>query len=90
MNTNPSPGTSVYNETGLPELGSSVITGILSWRGGRLRRRRPKPIKVLGEDVVLFRDKNQIFALKDQCAHRGARLSKGSCLYTGTGTWTCP
>ena len=78
MNTNPSPGTSVYNETGLPELGfRNYWYPVLA--GWRFRRRRPKPIKVLGEDVVLFRDKNQIFALKDQCAHRGARLSKGSC-----------
>ncbi|MEE2956646.1 MAG: hypothetical protein VX780_10980 [Pseudomonadota bacterium] len=47
MNTNPSPGTSVYNETGLPELGSSVITGILSWRGGGFEDDARSPSKSL-------------------------------------------
>jgi phenylpropionate dioxygenase-like ring-hydroxylating dioxygenase large terminal subunit len=47
-------------------------------------------VKLLGEDVVLFRDGRTIHALKDQCAHRGARLSDGRCLYPGSGTLTCP
>ena len=59
MNTNSPPGTSVYNETGLQELGFRIYWyPVLA--GWRLRRRRPKAIKVLGEDVVLFRDRNQI------------------------------
>ena len=79
----------VYNKTGLPELGLRnywypVLASL------RLRKGRPKSVKVLGEEVVLFRNKNKIYALNDQCAHRGARLSEGSCLYPDSDTLTCP
>ena len=38
----------------------------------------PKPVQVLGEDVVLWRDLQcKAQALIDQCPHRGARLSLG-------------
>lgn len=78
----------VYTETGLPELGfrNYWYPVFAAWR----LRRRPKTVKILGEDVVLFRDGGKLYALKDQCAHRGARLSRGKCLYPGTGTLTCP
>jgi len=78
----------VYDGTGLPVLGfrNYWYPVLAAWR----LRRRPKAVKLLGEDVVLFRDQGKVFALKDQCAHRGARLSRGKCLYPGTGTLTCP
>ena len=78
----------VYAGTGLPELGfrNYWYPVLAAWR----LRRRPKAVKLLGEEVVLFRDKGGIYALRDQCAHRGARLSRGRCLYPGTGTLTCP
>jgi hypothetical protein len=43
----------VYNKTGLPELGlrnywNPVLASL------RLRKRRPKTDKILGEEVVLF------------------------------------
>src|SRR5258708_552276 len=57
--------------------------------GWRLRR-RPKAIRLLGEDIVLYRDGGRLFALADRCAHRGAKLSKGKCLYPGSGTISCP
>jgi nitrite reductase/ring-hydroxylating ferredoxin subunit len=84
-----------YASTGVPELGLRnywypVLAG---WR----LRRRPKAIKVLGEDVVLYRDRGErkngggkVYALGDRCPHRGARLSQGKCLYPGSGTITCP
>ncbi len=38
----------------------------------------PKPFRLLGEDIVLFLDRDgQPAALEDRCCHRTARLSKG-------------
>jgi phenylpropionate dioxygenase-like ring-hydroxylating dioxygenase large terminal subunit len=51
--------------------------------------KKPKAVRVLGEDVVLFRDAGKLFALRDRCAHRGQRLSTGYCAFRGTGTITC-
>lgn len=78
----------VYADTGLPELGfrNYWYPVLASWR----LRRKPKSVKLLGEDVVLYRQNDKIYALQDQCAHRGARLSEGKCLYPGTDTLTCP
>ena len=88
MSTEIQPGADVYAGTGLPELGfrNYWYPALATWR----LRRRPKAVRLLGEDVVLFRDKGRIYALRDRCAHRGARLSQGKCLYPGTGTLTCP
>ena len=77
-----------YARLGIPELGFRnywypvLLSGDL--------RSRPKAIKVLGEDIVVFRDAGKTFALRDRCAHRGARLSQGKCEFRGTGTITCP
>ena len=78
----------VYAGTGLPELGfrNYWYPVLAAWR----LRRRPESVRLLGEEVVLFRDRGRIYALRDRCAHRGARLSRGKCLYPGTGTLTCP
>lgn len=58
--------------------------------GWRLRR-RPRRVRLLGEDIVLFRDHDgAVFALADRCPHRGASLSQGKCLYPGAGTISCP
>jgi phenylpropionate dioxygenase-like ring-hydroxylating dioxygenase large terminal subunit len=78
----------VYETTGLPETGfrNYWYPVFAAWRLGR----KPKTVRLLGEDVVLFRDGGKLYALKDQCAHRGARLSKGKCLYPGSGKLTCP
>ena len=88
MSTNPPAGADVYAATDLPELGfrNYWYPVLAAWR----LRRRPKAVKLLGEDVVLFRDGGKVHALRDQCAHRGARLSKGKCLYPGSGTLSCP
>jgi phenylpropionate dioxygenase-like ring-hydroxylating dioxygenase large terminal subunit len=51
--------------------------------------RRPTNLKMLGDDLVLFRKKDGgVAALSDWCAHRGARLSRGFCDFPGT--VTCP
>ena len=36
---------------------------------------KPKPVKLLGKDIVLFRNKDQVHALDDRCPHCGVRLS---------------
>jgi nitrite reductase/ring-hydroxylating ferredoxin subunit len=46
--------------------------------------RRPVPIRVLGEDLVLFRSGGTLGALADRCPHRGAQLSRGRLLFPGT------
>ena len=51
-------------------------------------RRRPKRITILGEELVLFRDGAQVYALDNRCPHRGARLSLGACRFKGT--VSCP
>ena len=51
--------------------------------------RKPKNIKMLGEELVLFRGKKgNVVALNEWCPHRGARLSRGFCEFEGT--VTCP
>jgi nitrite reductase/ring-hydroxylating ferredoxin subunit len=77
-----------YAETGVPQLGLRnywypVLAG---WR----LRQRPRALRVLGEDIVLYRDRCKLYALNDRCPHRGARLSQGHCLYPGSGTICCP
>lgn len=49
---------------------------------------RPMPLRILGEDLVLFRAGAKVAALVDRCAHRGARLSKGRVLFPET--LSCP
>ena len=54
-------------------------------------KERPHATKVLGRDLVLWRDQNgRVQCLEDHCPHRGARLSRGevhegniSCRYHG-------
>jgi len=81
------PDVDPYLGTGIPELGfrNYWYPVLAAWR----LRRRPKAVKILGEDIVLFRDGGKIHALSDRCPHRGSRLSQGKCLYPGTGTISC-
>jgi len=44
----------------------------------------PVARRILGEDVVLFRDGDgQVGAVEDRCPHRGVRLSLGTCVGNG-------
>jgi nitrite reductase/ring-hydroxylating ferredoxin subunit len=52
--------------------------------------RKPRPVRLLGRDIVLFRDAGKLFALEDRCPHRGVKLSLGACSYPGSGTISCP
>ena len=54
----------------------------------RLKRRRPQRVKLLGDELCVFRGKSGPAVLTDICPHRGARLSAGRCHYAGT--VSCP
>jgi nitrite reductase/ring-hydroxylating ferredoxin subunit len=46
--------------------------------------RKPLFWKMLGDELVLFRDKRgEVVALSDVCPHRGSSLSEGACFYQG-------
>ncbi|HEX3996105.1 MAG TPA: aromatic ring-hydroxylating dioxygenase subunit alpha [Acetobacteraceae bacterium] len=77
-----------YERFGIPKLGFEnywypVLTA-------REVRGKPRAVRLVGRDIVLFRDKGELFALDDRCPHRGVKLSAGKCDYAGTGTITCP
>ncbi len=51
--------------------------------------KKPVHVKLLGDDVVFFRDENaKVVALTEWCPHRSARFSLGICEFRGT--VTCP
>src|SRR5579863_2981321 len=77
-----------YARDGLPALGfRNYWYPILKAR--RLGR-RPRAVRLLGEQIVLFRDGGRLHALEDRCPHRGTRLSIGACRFPGSGTISCP
>jgi len=82
------PAEEPYGSTGLPARGlrNYWYPVLAAWR----LRRRPKAVRLLGEDIVVYRDGGKVYALADRCAHRGAKLSFGKCLYPGSGTLSCP
>lgn len=50
--------------------------------------RKPKAVRLLGENLALVRAEGKPYALHDRCIHRGMVLSEGTCL--AEGTITCP
>ncbi len=42
-----------------------------------IQQQTVKPIRLLGEDLVLWRNNEQVCAGQDLCPHRGAKLSLG-------------
>ena len=52
--------------------------------------KRPVRRRLLGEDIVFWRDGGKVHALEDRCPHRGARLSQGHLRFPGSGTISCP
>jgi nitrite reductase/ring-hydroxylating ferredoxin subunit len=55
---------------------------------GRVPRRKPALVKLLGRELCVFRGRHGIAALDNHCTHRGASLSDGECIYRGT--VSCP
>ena len=45
---------------------------------------KPVAVKMLGEDIVLFRDSGKVYAMHDRCPHRGLPLSAGNRNFPGT------
>ena len=54
----------------------------------QIREKKPYPIELCGERIVLMRDSGRIYALADRCPHRGVPLSLG--VQEFAGTITCP
>ncbi|CAH2773849.1 MAG: Vanillate O-demethylase oxygenase subunit (EC [uncultured Caballeronia sp.] len=52
-------------------------------RSSEVEKQKPLPVRLLGEDLVLWRGPAGINAWKDYCGHRGARLSLG-CVRDGS------
>jgi phenylpropionate dioxygenase-like ring-hydroxylating dioxygenase large terminal subunit len=53
-------------------------------------KRGPIRRRLLGEDIVFWRDGGKVHALADRCPHRGASLSRGHIRFPGSGTISCP
>ncbi len=51
-------------------------------------RRKPKLVKLLGDELCVFQGASGPAAVLNFCPHRGARLTDGNCHYAGT--VTCP
>jgi nitrite reductase/ring-hydroxylating ferredoxin subunit len=48
-------------------------------------RRRPRGLKILGEELAFFRGKGgDVVAVSDVCPHRGGSMQRGDCHYAGT------
>ncbi len=54
-----------------------------------VKERRPKALKLLGDEVVFLRRQGKVYALADECPHRGTRLSRGKHEFPGTPTIAC-
>jgi phenylpropionate dioxygenase-like ring-hydroxylating dioxygenase large terminal subunit len=51
--------------------------------------RKPQAVKLLGEPLMLIRDRGRVRALHDRCLHRGVPLSHPMASQEFPGTWTC-
>ncbi len=54
-----------------------------------VKERRPVAMKLLGDEIVFLRRQGQVYALADECPHRGTRLSRGKHEFPGTPTIAC-
>jgi nitrite reductase/ring-hydroxylating ferredoxin subunit len=54
----------------------------------KVPKRKPLRVKLLGEQLCVFRGADGIAVVSDICPHRGASLSGGNCHYQGT--VSCP
>lgn len=54
----------------------------------KVPRRKPLYVKLLGDELCVFRGKTSVAVVSDRCPHRGASLSGGKCHYSGT--VSCP
>ena len=75
---NPDDRRSLIPALGLREYWYPALpAGDVGWK-------KPVGLKILGTDLVLFRDKGgEVQALWDYCPHRGVMLSWGDCFWKG-------
>jgi phenylpropionate dioxygenase-like ring-hydroxylating dioxygenase large terminal subunit len=52
--------------------------------GSRQVGQKPVAVRLLGDNIVLFRAHGKVSALADRCPHRGTMLSRGRVLFPGT------
>jgi phenylpropionate dioxygenase-like ring-hydroxylating dioxygenase large terminal subunit len=79
-------GTSRYDEIA-PEMGFREY-----WYPVCLSKEigeKPVAMTLMGEPIMFVRRNGKLYALADECPHRGTRLSLGSCQFPGTNTITC-
>ena len=57
--------------------------------GAREVRTRPMPLKLLGEPLIFLRRLGKVYAIQDECPHRGARMALGKYEFPGSNTITC-
>jgi len=50
---------------------------------------KPLAMPIMGEPIAFMRRSGKLYALADECPHRGTRLSLGSCQFPGTNTISC-
>ncbi|HTW87441.1 MAG TPA: Rieske 2Fe-2S domain-containing protein [Candidatus Binataceae bacterium] len=50
---------------------------------------KPLAMTIMGDPIAFMRRAGKIYALADECPHRGTRLSLGTCQFPGTKTITC-
>jgi phenylpropionate dioxygenase-like ring-hydroxylating dioxygenase large terminal subunit len=51
--------------------------------------KHPIQVKVLGQKIMLRRERGQVYALYDRCPHRGVPLSHPMATQEFAGTWSC-
>ena len=54
-----------------------------------VKGRKPKAVMLLGDEVVLLRRQGKVYALANECPHRGTRLSRGKHEFPDTPTISC-
>lgn len=57
--------------------------------GRQIGRKKPLALTVMGDEVVIMRRNGKLFAVANECPHRGSRLSRGTCEFPGSNTVTC-
>lgn len=50
---------------------------------------KPLAMKLMNEPIMFVRRSGKVYAVADECPHRGVRLSLGSCEFPGTNTISC-
>jgi nitrite reductase/ring-hydroxylating ferredoxin subunit len=76
-----------YALSSWPRYSAAVLGFRNYWYPVMLARelgRKPLPITLCGEKVVLFKEKEHVYALHDRCPHRGVPLSVGRREFPGT------